>query len=154
MGDVIEIPGKGELLTPSAFDEQTKEQTGRDHPHNFGFNFPEPCVMCGTTVSEDDDYHLSHRWLLCGDCTLEDTVAYLPHVEPMFYEWVAPYDEADGYLFMERPTEYHPLGGFWIPVWEEHAERDHPATGDLVRYPLDPDRDPKVVGETEVPDWV
>jgi len=154
MGETIEIPGKGELLKPSVYHGQKKEQTGRDRPHNYGFEFPEPCVECGMTVTEGGNYRLVLGWLLCSHCTLEDKVASIPHVEPELYEWIAPYDEAGGYFFMERPPEYHPLNGFWVPVREEHAERKHPATGDLVRYPLDSDQDPKVVGEKEVPDWV
>lgn len=76
------------------------------------------------------------------------------HVPEYVAEHVRRDDVADGYLHIGLDDEYQPLGGYWIPVGEELAETDQPSKGQLIRYPAEPDRDPKVVGEESVPTWV
>ncbi|MFC4553511.1 MULTISPECIES: hypothetical protein [Halorussus] len=139
------------------FDERCRERTGREKPHNFGVTWPKECVECGTTVEEDDNWRLWQGWLLCGsdECAPEEYVETYPNLVRQEYHLVESHAEAEGYLFIERAPESHPLGGFWVPTSAEFSERDHPATGDLVRYPAD-DREPRIVGSDgdDLPEWV
>lgn len=135
----------------NSHDRRLAEQTGRDRPHNYGWEEPEPCVGCGESLTRDDDYKLADGWLYCQDCEPE---VYYRNCPRDLYDHVQPVADAAGYIHVGVDSAYHPLGGYWVPVDEETAETDHPPSGELIHYPADDDREPSIVGEDELPDWV
>lgn len=67
-----------------------------------------------------------------------------------------PDDEAVGYLHIDVDSACDPIegGGYWVPVDDkELAEINHPPRGHVIQFPKE-GREPRRVGDREVPDHV
>lgn len=139
------------LLT--RIDEGITSSTGRNKPHNYGFEFPEECVSCKSTVhSFETGGKLVDGWLYCNSCNPD--YQQFDHVTKDEATFVCPKKHADGFIHLSRDDEYHAFGGFWIPTISDWAEASYPPHGELIRYPSDDDVSPSIVGKNTLPDWV
>lgn len=138
------------LLTKT--DQMLADQTNRSLPHNYRFNFPEPCVEC---EKELESFELGAKlidgWLYCSLCSPSYT--QFDHISKEDTYLVEPLESSDGFVHISCDSAYHPLGGFWIPTSSEYSEINYPPNGELIRYPAN-DKNPRIVGSDTVPEWI
>jgi len=119
---------------------------------NPRFEFLEECDSCGEFTDPDKLFtHESLDRRICRACSV---VTDGGHYHPR--DSAVPVSEAVGYLHLATDQDLDPVpgDGYWIPVGEQRlVERSHPPRGHIIQYPKD-DREPRRVGDKEVPDHV
>lgn len=102
-------------------------------------------------LADDERYDFEIEVIRTGGAADEDYSCYVPE---HLADAVKPVQEAQGYLHIGIDSEYHPHGGYWVPVDKEHSEIVIPPNGEQLKFPADNHLDPLVRGEDDLPEEV
>ncbi|NHN59798.1 MULTISPECIES: hypothetical protein [Halorussus] len=99
-------------------------------------------------LADDERYAFKLEVIRVGEAADAEYSCYVPE---HLVDAVEPVADAQGYLHVGIDPDYHPFGGYWIPVDKEHSEIVAPPNGEKVHFPADEGLDPVVRGEDALP---